>query len=103
EAFAAAVEKLGLKEAVLQGVGADRAAACLAAAMVIAPARDAALCVEAQAMGAPVALLLPVGVAAESEEICAPPQVEAFLRTGWIVPWGQSQALARAAEEATRL
>lgn len=113
EAFDAEVEKLGLKEAVLQGAvlqgsaphgpGADRAAACLAAALVIAPAGDTALCVEAQAMGAPVALLQKEGAVAEAEEICAPPQVEAFLRTGWVVPWGQPQALARATEEATRL
>ncbi len=108
EAFGAEVEKFGLKEvvlqgAVVQGAGADRAAACLAAALVFAPAGDAASCVEAQAMGAPVALLQKEGAAAEAEEICVPPQVEAFLRTGWVVPWGQPQALARAVEEATRL
>ncbi|MGO9431962.1 hypothetical protein [Rhodoblastus sp.] len=110
EAFGAELGKFGLKEAVLQGTvsqgagpGADRPAACLAAALVIVPAGDAASCAEAQAMGAPVALLQKEGAAAEAEEICAPPQVEAFLRTGWAVPWGQPQALARAAEEATRL
>jgi glycosyltransferase involved in cell wall biosynthesis len=107
EAFDAEVEKFGLKEAILQGAvqgpGADRAAACLAAALVIAPAGDAALCVEAQAMGAPVALVQKEGAVAECEEICVPPQVEAFLRTGWVIPAGQPQALARAAEEATRL
>jgi glycosyltransferase involved in cell wall biosynthesis len=54
-------------------------------------------------MGAPVALLQPAGAALESEEICAPPQVDAALRTGWLIPSGQAQTLARAAEEAVRL
>ncbi|WP_294533174.1 glycosyltransferase [uncultured Rhodoblastus sp.] len=104
-AFDAEVEKLGLGDAVAQGGIQERAAACLGAALVVVGAGDAALCIEAQAMGAPVALLAPEGAAAgfAPEEIAAPPQVEAFLRTGWLIPSGQPQALARAAEEATRL
>jgi glycosyltransferase involved in cell wall biosynthesis len=103
--FDAEVEKLGLGDVVTQGLATERAAACLGAALVVVASGEAALCLEAQAMGAPVALLLPEGAAAgyTAEEIAAPPQVEAFLRTGWLVSSGQPQGLARAAEEATRL
>jgi glycosyltransferase involved in cell wall biosynthesis len=105
ENFDAEVEKLGLGDVVAQGPAHERAAACVGAALVVVAAGEAALCIEAQAMGAPVALLMPEGAAAgyTAEEIAAPPQVEAFLRTGWLVSSGQPQALARAAEEATRL
>jgi glycosyltransferase involved in cell wall biosynthesis len=103
--FDAEVERLGLADVVAQGAAHERAAACLGAALVVVAAGENALCIEAQAMGAPVAMLLPEGAAAGCivEEIAAPPQVEAILRTGWLVPSGQPHILARAAEEATRL
>jgi glycosyltransferase involved in cell wall biosynthesis len=105
QAFDAEVERLGLGDVVAQGSAHERAAACLGAALVVVAAGEAALCLEAQAMGAPAAVLLPEGAEAGAavEEIAAPPQVEAFLRTGWLVPSGQPQVLARAAEEAARL
>ena len=56
-AFDAEAARLGLGGAVLQIDWPDRAAACLAAALVVAPAGESALCVEAQALGAPLAVL----------------------------------------------
>jgi glycosyltransferase involved in cell wall biosynthesis len=106
KAFADETEKMGLTGAALQILGDDRAAACLAAALVVVPAGEPGLCIEAQALGAPVALLQPVGAreAADSVEgVCAPPQVEASLRTGWTIPANQPQFLARAVEESVRL
>jgi glycosyltransferase involved in cell wall biosynthesis len=102
-AFDAEASRLGLGDVVFQIDWADRAAACLAAAVVIAPANEAELCVEAQALGAPVIVLLSSGAPAEVETICAPPQVEAALRTGWLTPAGPPSGLARAVEEAMRL
>jgi glycosyltransferase involved in cell wall biosynthesis len=87
----------------MQGASEDRAAACLAAALVILPAREAGFCVEAQAMGAPVALLQEADGPSGAEFLRAPPEVEAVLRTGWLVAPGQPGGVARAAEEAVRL
>ncbi len=101
-AFAAETERRGLASQVLQAESDDRAAACIAAVLVVAAAGESAA-VEAQALGAPVALLQQPIVAEPVEEISAPPEVDAHLRTGWLIPLGQPQALARAAEEATRL
>ena len=107
QAFEAEVARLGLTGHVLHGVmeGAseDRAAACLAAALVVVPAREAGYCVEAQAIGAPVALLQQESGPSGSEFLRAPPEVEAASRTGWLVAPGQPGTLARAAEEAVRL
>jgi glycosyltransferase involved in cell wall biosynthesis len=106
-AFEAQVARLGLTgqvlHGVLEGASEDRAAACLAAALVVLPAREAGYCVEAQAIGAPVALLQQEGNASGAEFLRAPPEVEAAMRTGWLVAPGQPGALARAAEEALRL
>lgn len=102
-AFDAESARLGLGGAVLQIDWADRAAACLAAAVVIAPASETEACIEAQALGAPVAVLQASGGKGEVEAICAPPQVDPALRTGWITPAGPPAGLARAVEEATRL
>ncbi len=106
KAFVGEVAKMGLTGEVLQIAGDDRAAACLAAALVVAPAGENGLGVEAQALGAPVALIqgADAGETPDSVDgVCAPPQVEAQERTGWLVPVQQPQALARAAEEAVRL
>ena len=95
-------KRLGLEGDVLRIACADRAAACLAAAIVLAPAGDASFAIEAQALGAPVALLQKeTGESAES--ICAPPTVEPSGRTGWVIPPGQAQTLARAIDEACRM
>jgi glycosyltransferase involved in cell wall biosynthesis len=109
-AFDAEAARLGLAGVVLQIDWPDRAAACLAAAIVVAGAGESALCVEAQALGAPVAVLQASGGKGkasggteEVEEICAPPQVEPALRTGWAVPPGPPAGLVRAVEEAVRL
>lgn len=112
-AFDAEAARLGLGGAVLQIDWPDRAAACLAAALVVAPAGESALCVEAQALGAPLAVLQASGGKgsrgnvqgdkAEVEEVCAPPQVEPSMRTGWLIPPGPPASLVRAVEEAVRL
>ncbi len=103
EAFDADAAKMGLTQHVLRATGDDRAAACLAAALVVVPADDSRLCVEAQALGAPLAALTSAGASESVEEVLAPPRVEPALRSGWLVPWRQPQTLARAAEEAARL
>ena len=107
DSFEAEVERLDLSGHVLHGVmeGAseDRAAACLAAALVVLPARETGYCIEAQAMGAPVALLQQEGGPSGLEFLRVPPEVEAAMRTGWLVAPGQSGTLARAAEEAARI
>ncbi|MCI4678040.1 glycosyl transferase [Rhodoblastus acidophilus] len=102
-AFDAEAARLGLGELVLQIDWPDRAAACLAAALVVAPAQRSALCVEAQALGAPLAALQASGERDEVEVVLAPPQVEAALRTGWLAQPGPPAALIRAIEEALRL
>jgi glycosyltransferase involved in cell wall biosynthesis len=102
-AFDAEAARLGLDGAVLRLDWPDRAAACLAAALVIAPSGETALCAEAQALGAPVAVLQPAGAAGEAEAVLAPPQVEPGSRTGWLIPPGPPAGLIRAIEEALRL
>jgi glycosyltransferase involved in cell wall biosynthesis len=103
DAFDAEAARLGLGGAVLQIDWPDRAAACLAAALVVAPAAEPTLCIEAQALGAPLAVLQTSGGAGVVEEICAPPQVEPAQRTGWLIPPGPPAGLIRAVEEAVRL
>jgi glycosyltransferase involved in cell wall biosynthesis len=103
DAFDAEAARLGLGGAVLQIDWPDRAAACLAAALVVAPAGEPTLCIEAQALGVPLAVLQTSGAASVVEEICAPPQVEPAQRTGWLIPPGPPAGLIRAVEEAVRL
>lgn len=103
DAFDAEAARLGLGGAVLQIDWPDRAAACLAAALVVAPAGEPTLCIEAQALGVPLAVLQTSGAACVVEEICAPPQVEPAQRTGWLIPPGPPAGLIRAVEEAVRL
>jgi glycosyltransferase involved in cell wall biosynthesis len=108
DAFDAEAARLGLDGAVLQLDWPDRAAACLAAAAVVAPAGEARLCVEAAALGAPLIVLQrssrdSAAGQAEVEEVLAPPAVDPALRTGWLVPSGPPGGLVRAIEEALRL
>ncbi len=100
--FEAEARQLGLDRHVLRVAGGDPAAACLASALVATPAADARLSVEAQALGAPTAVLQS---AADQyvETVLAPPQVDSAKRTGWIIAPDQPSAFARAAEEALRL
>lgn len=102
-AFDAEAARLGLEGAVLQIDWPDRAAACLAAAVVIAPASNSALCAEAQALGAPLVVMEASGGAGEVEAVLAPPQVDPGSRTGWLVAPGPPAGLIRTAEEALRL
>jgi glycosyltransferase involved in cell wall biosynthesis len=102
-AFDAEAARLGLDGVVLRIDWPDRAAACLAAALVIAPAGESALCFEAQALGAPVVALQSSGEAGDVEAVLAPPQVEPGARTGWLAPPGPPAGLIRAIEEALRL
>ncbi len=102
-AFDAEAAKLGLTQDVSRFAGDDRAAACLAAAVAIVSSGDARLCVEAQALGAPLVALLPSVAMETIDEVLAPPRVEAALRSGWLVASSQPQTLARAVEEAVRL
>lgn len=101
--FESEAARLGLKDQVAQLAWSDRAAAYFAAALAVLPARESRACAEAQAAGAPVALLQEEGGPGGVEFICAPPEVEAQERTGWLAPPGAASTLARAAEEATRL
>jgi len=100
--FEAEARRMGLDRHVMRVVGGDRAVACLASALVATPAGDTRMSVEAQALGAPTAVLQS---AAHQyvETVLAPPQVDPFNRTGWIVAPDQPSAFARAAEEALRL
>lgn len=102
-AFDAEAARLGLDGLVLQIDWPDRAAGCLAAALVVAPAGESALCVEAQALGAPLAVLQVSAGNGAIEEVRAPPEVEPAQRTGWLVPPGPPGGLIRAIEEALRL
>ncbi len=102
-AFDAEAARLGLDDVVLRLDWPDRAAACLAAALVIAPAGESPLCAEAQALGAPVAALQPSDGAGEAEAVLAPPRVEPGSRTGWLIPPDPPAGLIRAIEEAMRL
>lgn len=101
-AFDAELARLGLGDIVLQIDWDDRAAGALAAALVIAPASASSLCVEAQALGAPVVALASAEGAAV-ETVLTPPDVEPALRTGWLAPPGPPAAFMRAVEEAMRL
>jgi hypothetical protein len=101
-AFEAEARQHGLDRHILRVAGGDRAAACVAGALVVVPAANARLIVEAQALGAPTAVLQ--SAATQSvETVLAPPHADARRRTGWIVAPDQPSALARAAEEALRL
>ena len=101
--FDAEAARRGLQGHVLSRPWGDYAAACLAAALVIVPAREPGLCIEAQALGAATALLEEEGATGGAEFIAAPPDVEAGSRTGWLIPPAHAGALARAAEEAVRM
>jgi len=100
--FEAAARQMGLDRHVLRVAGGDHAAACVASALVLTPGADPRLSVEAQALGAPTAVLqssADQGV----ETVRATPWVEPLRRTGWAIAPDQPSALARAAEEALRL
>jgi glycosyltransferase involved in cell wall biosynthesis len=75
----------------------DMPAALLAASIVVVPATEARAfgdaAVQAQAMGTPV---VAANLAAASETVLAPPMVEESARTGFLVPPGNSAALALA-------
>ncbi len=101
--FDAELARLGLEDVVLQVDWPDHAAACLAAALVIAPDDRSALCIEAAALGAPLAVLHAAGETSEVEAVLAPPRVEPAARTGWLIPPGPPASLIRAIEEAFRL
>ena len=101
--FAAEAERRGLKDHVLSLPWTDRAAACLAAALVVVPAREPELCIEAQALGAMTALLEEENVSGSAEILGETPDGDAASRTGWLIPPGHAGVLARAAEEAVRM
>jgi glycosyltransferase involved in cell wall biosynthesis len=100
----AAIARAGLQDIVRRGGGADRPAALLAASVVVALSTRSepfvGLALEAQAMGTPV-IVADAGAARET--ILAPPEVDPALRTGWIVPPGDAQALVNALLEALSL
>ncbi len=100
-AFDAECAKAGLAGEVARLVWDDRAAACLAAALVILASASPRLCIQAQALGAPIALLHPPGAGAIDE--FPTPDGGPGRRSGWIVPLNHPQTLARACEEAVRL
>jgi glycosyltransferase involved in cell wall biosynthesis len=100
--FEAEAREMGLDRHILRVAGGERALACLASALVATPAGDARLSIEAQALGAPTAVLQSASDQSV-ETVLAPPQVEAAGRTGWVIAPDQPSALARAAEEAVRL
>lgn len=83
---------------------ADMPAALMSAACVVAPATEpeafGRIAVEAQAMGAPVAVS---GLGASVETVLAPPEVAPTARTGWLTPAGDAAALAAAIGEALDL
>ncbi len=101
--FDAEVSSRGLKDLVLRLPWADRAAACLAAALVVVPAREPELCVEAQALGAATALLEEEGVSGSAEILGMTGDAHMSSRTGWLIPPSHAGALARAAEESARM
>jgi hypothetical protein len=100
--FEAEARQMGLDRHVLRVAGGDFQVACLASGLVATPAADARLGVEAQALGAPVAVLQSADDQIV-ETVLAPPQVDASQRTGWVIAPDSPSALARAAEEALRL
>jgi glycosyltransferase involved in cell wall biosynthesis len=82
----------------------DMPAAFLSSAVVAVPSTEpeafGRVAVEAQAMGAPVVVS---DLGAVPETVLAPPQCTPQERTGWRVPAGDAEALARALEEALAL
>ncbi len=90
----------------VRSVGAcdDRAAAFLAASLVVLPCLQPEACrlpaLEAQAMGVPV-VISEGGNAADA--VLSPPQVGPRHRTGWRVPPGDAEALASAVRDALAL
>ncbi|MBB4198695.1 hypothetical protein CCR94_06765 [Rhodoblastus sphagnicola] len=100
--FEAETRQLGLDRHVLRVAGGERAVACVASALVAAPAAETRLGVEAQALGAPTAVLQSA-VDQSVEAVLATPQVDLSRRTGWIIPPDSPSGFARAAEEALRL
>jgi glycosyltransferase involved in cell wall biosynthesis len=101
-AFAAELDALASKCGVQSiftrvGAAADPAAAFIGAAVVAFPATDAdgvtRTAIEAAAMGA-LTIISDVGSAREIVD--APPQVDADVRTGWLVPPREPAALADA-------
>ena len=83
---------------------ADMPAALLAASVVVVPSTKPEAfgrsAVEAQALGTPVVV---TDLGAVPETVLAPPRVAAEARTGWCVPPGEAEALARAIGEALAL
>ena len=82
----------------------DMPAALLAASVVVVPSTKPEAfgrsAVEAQALGTPVVV---TELGAVPETVLAPPRVPAEARTGWCVPPGQAEPLARAIAEALAL
>jgi hypothetical protein len=105
--FEAECARAGLAGEAARLVWDDRAAACLASALVIVPSTAPQLCIEAQALGSALAVLHPPGVMeAGIKELPQPiprPDGRPAQRGVWIVPVNQPQTLARACEEAVRL
>ncbi len=101
----AAIAEAGLSGTVRRvGHCGDMPAALLAAAVAVAPSSRPEgfghVAVEAQAMGTPVVVSDLGGL---SEVVLAPPEVDLAFRTGWRVPGGHGQALAKAIFEALTL
>ncbi len=95
----------GVKDTVARvGAEADRAAAFVGASVVVFPAQAAdgvtRAVIEAAAAGA---LTVVADVGAASEIVVAPPYASPEQRTGWLVPVGDSAALADAIEAALTL
>lgn len=86
------------------GSAADRAAAFVAASVVVFPTREAEgvtrAVIEAAAAGA---LTIVADVGAAREIVIAPPYAPADQRSGWLVPPGDAAALAMAIEAAMSL
>ncbi|HEY1942825.1 MAG TPA: glycosyltransferase family 4 protein [Roseiarcus sp.] len=101
----ALIEKSGLA-GVVRRVGHcdDMPAAFLAASVVAVPSTEpeafGRTAVEAQAMGA---LVVVSDLGAVPETVLAPPQTPAEARTGWRVPPGDAEALAKALQSALSL
>jgi len=99
------IESFGLKGIVCRvGHCTDMPAALSAATVVTVPSTEPEAfgrsAVEAQAMGTPVIVS---NLGAVPETVLAPPDVEPQARTGWRVPPGDAEALAKALETALNL
>ena len=99
------IESFGLKGIVCRvGHCTDMPAALSAATVVTVPSTEPEAfgrsAVEAQAMGTPVIVS---DLGAVPETVLAPPDVEPQARTGWRVPPGDAEALAKALETACNL